>query len=232
MKDSAKRLWLGRYRGRKAVVYFVVVVLLGLLIGFGFPALVDAAWSAERSAAPTTSTENAPVCGPGNEAECKKYVRAFKRGKTGRSHGLPVRKLFKNPKVARKVWVNKITREIRAACARSSSVQGAGGTTTTCRQVGGPMCDRCLAYDLYADMVQNATCSGRGNLDAVHDHLCAARYPGSGPRLTKRQVQIGGTAILCAGNVAIAARGGAGLLAGIFGSAACGWALWEAIDPG
>ncbi len=230
MKDSTKRLWLGKYRGRKAVVYIAIVVLLGLLIGFGFPALVDAAWSTERSAATTTSTAKEPVCGPGNEAECKKYVRAFKKGKTGRSHGLPVRKLFKNPKVARKVWVNKITREIRAKCPSTASDQRPAGTT--CGRAAGLLCDRCLAYDLYADMVQNATCSGRGNLDAVHDHLCAARYPGSGPRLTKRQVQIGGTAILCAGNVAIAARGGAGLLAGIFGSAACGWALWEAIDPG
>ncbi len=232
MKDSTKRLWLGKYRGRKAVVYVAIVVLLGLLIGFGFPALVDAAWSAQHSATATDSTEKEPVCGPGSQLECKKYVKAFKAGKAGRSHGLPVKKLFKDPKVARKVWVNKITAKIKKTCIKTAAGTVFEDATTICRQADRTSCDRCLAYEMYRDMVQHASCSGRGNLDHISDHLCAAKYPGTGPRLTKRQVQIGGAVILCAGNVAIAARGGGGLLAGLFGGAACGWALWEAVDPG
>ena len=240
MKESTRRRWLGRRRGWRAVAFAVAVILLGLLIGFGFPALVDAAWSAEKRAAATVTVtvpgtgvdESEPVCGPGNEAECRKYVRAFKAGRTGRSHGLPVRKLFQRPKAARGVWVDKITVRIKKACHRDLAHQRADGNVAVCRTADQERCDRCLAYDLYRDMVRNATCSGRGDLDAVNDRLCAARYPGSGPRLTKRQVQIGGAAVLCAGNVAIAARGGGGLLAGLFGGAACGWALWESIDPG
>jgi hypothetical protein len=230
VKDSTKRLWLGKYRGRKAFAFVALIVLLGLLIGFGFPALVDAAWSAERSGTTPESTEAAPVCGPGNQVECKKYVRAFKAGRYGRSRGLPVQKMFASPKVARKVWVTKITRKIQKACATPIARPSAEGTSVTCTRAA-RMCDRCLAYEMYRDMVQHATCSGRGHLDP-DDELCRAKYPGTGPQLTKRQIQIGGAAILCAGNVAIAARGGAGLLAGLFGGVACGWALWEAVDPG
>jgi hypothetical protein len=232
VKEQTKRWWLGRHRGRRAVAWVIVVILLGLLIGFGFPALVDAAWSAETHPAVTASEEKEPVCGPGNEAECRKYVKAFKAGRAGRSHGLPVQKLFDRPKVARGVWVDKITVKLKKTCRQGMASQQAHGNAQVCRTADVRKCDRCLAYDLYRDMVQHATCSGRGDLDYINDHLCAARYPGSGPHLTKRQLQIGGTAVLCAGNVAIAARGGGGLLAGLFGSAACGWALWEAIDPG
>jgi hypothetical protein len=225
VKESTRRLWLGKYRGRKAAAYIAIFVLLGLLIGFGFPALVDAAWSTQTS--PSTSATQTQDRQVAKGLPPPRHIKNFKAGKYSRSHGLPVRKLFKRPAVAKEVWVNKITRRIKSSC--SGKVDASA--VPTCRAASARMCDRCVAYELYEEMVANATCSGKGNLYSRR-YLCAAKYPGEGPRLTKRQVQIGGAAVLCGGNVAIAARGGGGLLAGLFGGAACGWALWEAIDPG
>ena len=207
------------------MAFIVAAGLLGALIGFGSPALVDAAWSAKAPAATAQAEEdlsppNARCVLNGDEVPCSTHVKKFKNGNYGRSKGLPVNKLFANPAAAKEVFVTKITRKLKSAKPNS----------TIGRMVAERKCDRCLAYEMYADMVKNASCVGKGSL-SPDSHLCRAKYPGEGPQLTKKQLQIGGAAVLCAGGAAITGSRG-GLFAGLFGAATCGWALWTAVDPG
>lgn len=227
MQESTRQMWFGRWRGWRGIVYTVVFVLVMVGIGFGFPRLVDAASGAPaviqvQSTAPdTVPVEQSQRC---CSAFAKEMARKFRAGEIRRDHGWKPGNWFTAPRKAKRVWVNKIARYLENHPNKWPR-QRAAYRARSCYPAS-----ECYAADLYSDSVEDANCTSSAYL-SLHSgaRVCKHYY---GQKFTKRQVQIYGTVVLCAGGVAIAARTGAGLFASIFGGVGCGWALWREVDPG
>lgn len=231
MERSEPTRWSFRSNPKRAIITLIVVTVLALVIG-GL-----GGWAFNRaSAAPAEGHRTVARCMEMDGQACPSPTardrRAAKKWRAGRIHhasGFNPRRAFVRPVVARRVWVNKITRTLRHANARQQSA------VHRRLDVDGTKCtDRQCAFELYGQMVRDAGCVDAGQAAyPIDPGTC--KYPDSARRLTKDDIQNGGMVILCGGSVAIGAATstatfGTTAFIAAWGATACGWAFWTVVD--
>jgi hypothetical protein len=220
----------------KLVIIAVVFAAYGYACGFvvnkASAATATPPGAPPAATAPTTAMRS---CAPDVSIPCsiRVNVRHFRQHQLGHSHGYrsKVDLVYRHPAAARRVWIRKIARAIQRQNHRLA-VNGLAARYTTED-----------ASWLYRQNVRDASCTSAGNYPAIASGRTTCRGDRvetlhNGPGLTKRQVQIAGTVILCGAGVALgvlAAGATAGmstvLVAGT-GAASCMWGLWASVDPG
>lgn len=210
---------------KRFVIWALVFVLFCALVGVvGGKALSNEQPTDETIAVQTVTQEKSDKAQRCCTSFAKKAARKFRRGKIRKDRGYKPGKVFYAPRKAAKVWVNKIERAIARQCKSNSSVP-------TCRQV--TRCDRCRAWELYREQTKNTSCATAG--EVRHAYMACG---GKGPRLTKRQVQVGGSVVLCGAAVAMGVvtapptRGASVAFVAFLGATSCGWGFWITVDPG
>ena len=220
---------------KQKVAWVVLFLLLCVAVGAGWGALSDRAFGA----APTV-VAGAPYQQMGKEqaseqqesaASCcpklaKKLARKFRRGKIHHAHGFKPGKVFHAPRKARRVIVNKTYRYLKAHPGHLKQVPRPAGLRSGCESN-----ERCFAYELYGEMVEDASCVSSG-VPTNRAGTCL-RTPES--KLTKKQIQRLGLVTLCGGSVAFGAAtsplsGGATAFIAMWGAASCGWSFWLTFD--
>ena len=214
----------------RIVAKLVIVALVFGLLGYVGGSLVDKAVATPAAAATTTPR----LCAPDESLPCsiRINVRHFRQHKLGRSHGYRAKldEVYRRPARARRVWVRKIKRAI----VRDNSIRAALGLQARYTTDD--------ALHLYQQNIGASSCTSAGNYPAIasgRTTCSGARVElHNGPGLTKRQVQVSGSVILCGAGVALgvlAAAPTAGtstaLVAGT-GAASCLWGFWASVDPG
>jgi hypothetical protein len=214
-------------RAPRMVAKFAITILVFTLLGWVGGFAINRATSA-----PSAAAAQLCVSDPGLACSIRTNVRHFKEGKLGRSAGYRAKlaNLYRRPAAARRVWIHKIA----AAIEEQNAELAAKGITARYAADDAPL--------LYRKSTRRASCASAGGYPAIASgkRTCNGYRVGrmNGPGLTKKQVQIGGAAVLCGTGVVlglVAAGPTAGstvyLLAGS-GAASCLWATWSQIDPG
>jgi hypothetical protein len=215
-------------RAPRMVAKFAIVILLFTLLGWVGGFVINKATSAPVAAAAAQLC----VSDPGLACTIRTNVRHFKQGKLGRSEGYRAKldNLYRRPAAAKRVWIHKIA----AAIEEQNAELAAKGITARFAAADAPV--------LYRRSTRHASCASAGGYPAIATgkRTCNGYRVGrmNGPGLTKKQVQVGGAAVLCGTGVVlglVAAGPTAGsivyLLAGS-GAASCLWATWAQVDPG
>ncbi len=217
---------------KRKVVWVVLFLLLCVAVGAGWGALSDRAFGG-APARPVAA--GAPYQQVGEqqagEASCcpklaRQYARKFRRGRIHHAHGFRPGKVFHAPRKARRIIVNKTYRYLKSHPGHLKEIPRPAGLRGGCESN-----ERCFAYKLYGEMVDDASCVSRG-VPTNRAGTCL-RTPES--KLTKEQVQRLGLVTLCGGSVAFGAAtsplsGGATAFIAMWGAAACGWSFWMTFD--
>jgi hypothetical protein len=225
--------WSWRSRPKRFVVTLVVVALVMFLLGAGSGYLIGeangapvAAGAAAPAAAAADMTAHADSCSTSGDAcppikkKHRRWARKFRNGKITPGSGFNPKRVFARPRAARRIFVRKINRVLRA--------EGMTARTSTVR-----------ARRIYRKFVMEGNCVSIGDHFArpgATSEVCRWADPAYKP-ITKRQVQIAGTFILCAAAVGIGvatstATAGTTAMIAFVGASACGWGLWSKLDPG
>lgn len=221
--NDRKRFW----------IWAVSVILIMTLIGLTWGYVSERAFGAEpqtSTSMPNDETTAQRCC----QALAKTAARKFRDGKIRRDHGYKPRNIYRRPGVARKVRINKIARYLE-------------NHPNQWRQVKQRMPDRlrscypaseCYGSELYDNSVDRSSCV-TGSYPAAGQGACDRAPWHNGPGLTKRQVQVGGSVILCGAGVALAVAtapetAGSSTVAftAFLGAVTCGWGLWVQVDSG
>jgi hypothetical protein len=214
----------------RIVAKFVITALVfaGLGLAGGF-VLSKATAGAEAPAASRRMCDS----DVGMACTFRVNARSFRHRELGRSRGYRAEldRIYRRPAVAKRVWIRKIKRAIE----QQNDELAARGVA--------PRFAASDAAELYLQSTRRASCTSAGSYPAIASggRTCngyRVKKWNNGPGLTKRQVQIGGSAILCGTGVVlglVAAGPSAGsvvyLLAGT-GAISCLWASWSSVDPG
>lgn len=202
---------------RQRVSAFLAIFTFFALVGASIAILtVEPAHGADR------------ICTHNPDGTCTvappKAAHKFRHHRYIRSHGFPAKRVWKNPKVARAVWVNKITRYLDRHPAKRRQVRHHLGAAR-----GSGCTDRCLAYQVYGELMAGSNCVGWA-YPTYGTHKCV--YPG-GAKITKRGIQRAGSLVICGGAVVIGVVGAAGsdgvatpAVVGMWGGLGCGWSFW------
>jgi hypothetical protein len=215
-------------RATRTVAKFAIVIVVFALLGWVGGFVISRATATPMAAAAMQLC----VSDPGLACSIRTNVRHFKQGKLGRSEGYRAKldDLYRRPAAARRVWIRKIGRAIE----EQNAELAAKGITPRLAAADAPA--------LYRKSTRHASCASAGGYPAIATgkRTCngyrVARM--NGPGLTKKQVQIGGAAVLCGSGVVLGlvaagptAGGTVYLLAGS-GALSCMWATWSQVDPG
>ena len=210
-----------RLASRAAITSFVAMTLICVTVG-------TAAGGAPKANVAHSRLDGALVCdyerGSPCTAEAARWSkRKFINNRMGRSKGFDPQEVFTKPREIRRIYVNKIARQI----ARKRAAVGARVTVTAT--------DRQEAFELFRELRQKSPCVG----DSRYEAYSASPDPCGTVRktapITKRMVQNTGTAILCGGAVVLgattsaASAGTTTFIAG-WGATSCFWSLWIALD--
>ena len=211
----------------RMVAKFAIVILLFTMLGWVGGFVINKA-----TAGAVAASQQLCVSDPGLACSIRTNVRRFKQGKLGRSDGYrrKLDDLYRRPAAARRAWIHKIAQAIE----EQNAELAAKGVTARYAAADAPL--------LYRQSTRHASCASAGGYPAIASgkRTCNGYRVGriNGPGLTKKQVQIGGAAVLCGAGVVlglVAAGPTAGstvyLLAGS-GAASCLWATWSQVDPG
>jgi hypothetical protein len=220
-------------RLQRITAKLVIVAVVYALVGYAGGMLFDRAAGATRDLPLRVAAARA--CDPDVSLPCSVGVNvtSFRQGELGRSQGYrgQLDTVYRRPAVAKRVWVRKISRAIEKENAQREE-QGIA-----------PRYIPSDARSLYLHNTRAASCSTAGNYPAIASgkRTCNGYRVAdlnNGPGLTKRQIQIAGSVILCGAGVAlgvVAAGPSAGsstaLVAGT-GAVSCLWSFWAAVDPG
>lgn len=229
-----KQRWTWREEPRKFALLVLAFILAGALIAAGWAFVVDRAYGADK-VPPSSSSTTIQRCVTDSGAACdaptkrdRRAARKFRNGKIHRSGGFRPARVFKQPRAARRIMVTKIRRVLERADANARpNTKGGHNPYEGCTSRG-------CALEAYMELVKNAGCADRGGPYPIDVGTC--RYPtGNSVKLTKKQVQAGGTAVLCSGGVifgvvASPASGGSTAFAAFWGATSCGWTLWAMLD--
>jgi hypothetical protein len=223
--------WSWRSRPKRFVATLVVVALVMFLLGAGSGYLIGEANGAPvatvaPAAAATDMTPQVDSCSTSGDAcppirkKHRRWARKFRNGKITHGSGFKPKRVFARPRATRRIFVRKINRVLRAE----------GMTART---------SRTRAQRIYRNLVMDGSCISIGDRfvrPGVTSEVCRWADPDYKP-ITKRQVQITGTFILCGAAVGIGvatstATAGTTAMIAFVGASACGWGLWSKLDPG
>ncbi len=223
--------WSWRSRPKRFVVTLVVVALVMFLLGAGSGYVISEANGAPArtlapAAADTDMTPQADSCSTSGDAcppvrkKHRRWARKFRKGKITHGSGFNPKRVFTRPRAARRIFVRKINRVLRAEGMLAKS-------------------SRARARRIYRTFVTEGNCVSIGDHFArpgATSEVCRWADPDY-KRITKRQVQIAGTFILCGAAVGIGvatstATAGTTAMIAFVGASACGWGLWSKLDPG
>ncbi len=217
--------WSWRTHPKRFVVTLVVVALVMFLLGAGGGYLVGEAYSAPPRAHAEVSpqVETCTVWGttcPPIKKKHRRWAKKFRNGKIAHGSGFNPRRVFARPKASRRIFLRKINRVLQAS-----------GDTAKVSQA--------RARRIYRTFVQEGNCVSIGDHFArpgAESQVCKWADPDYRP-ITKKQVQIAGTFILCGAAVGIGvatstATAGTTAMIAFVGASACGWSLWSKLDPG
>jgi hypothetical protein len=225
--------WSWRSRPKRFVVTLVVVALVAFLLGAGGGYLIGEANGASVATSPlapaavvTDMTPQADSCSTSGDAcppikkKHRRWARKFRKGKIAHGSGFKPKRVFTRPRAARRIFVRKINRVLRA--------EGMSARTSQTR-----------ARTIYRNLRMEGNCVSIGDHFArpgATSEVCRWADPDYKP-ITKRQVQIAGTFILCGAAVGIGvatstATAGTTAMIAFVGASACGWGLWSKLDPG
>lgn len=224
MESKTRERWSVKSHPWRFALVIVAVTVLALAIG---ALLGTVANEADGAVAPRSGTSSQKSCVTDSNTPCpsvkkkhRKAARKFKAGKIHHSSGFKPGRVFKRPKAAKRIFVNRI-----------ENVLHKSGKQTAFAEPG--CTNRCEAFKIYRRLAADANCVDRGRSFPIDPATC--KYPDSTKQFTKQQIQTGGTAILCGGGVAIGvatsgATVGVTAFAAVWGATACGWSFWDAID--
>lgn len=219
-RSDPARFW------RTLAVALVVAIGVGLIGG----TLVDKATGVEPSRRCATDT-GSPCTTP--TAHDKRFARKYRSGYVRHAHGFDPHKVFKHPRAARHIIVRRIARAIDNAQRHGRTVTyRKAGREVTCPSTGGRQC----AWEMYAELMRKAGCTGWGDTDINHRACLDLMAPSTRP-LTKRDVQIGASAGLCGADVVVGiatttATSGTTAIIASTAATACIISFWSMVDPG
>lgn len=210
------------YTRKQRVIVFLAAFAVSCVAGAGIARVAKAATHHAEAQRLCTHTNPDGDCWFG----VKTSARKFRHGYFQKTHGFPAKNVWARPRVARRVWVNKIENRIsHMAPERKQKVRDHLGLGRS------PGCsDYCLAWKTYGDLMANANCVGYA-YPTEDAHTCV--YPGQAS-ITKEGIQRGGTLVFCGGTVVIGVATTAGseglaspAVVGIWGGLGCGWSFWS-----
>jgi hypothetical protein len=223
--------WSWRSQPKRFVVTLVVVALVAFLLGAGGGYVIGEANGAPvamvaPAAAVTDKTPQADSCSTSGDAcppirkKHRRWARKFRHGKITHGSGFNPKRVFTRPRAARRIFVRKINRVLRA--------EGMTAKASLTR-----------AQRIYRNLRMEGNCvtiGGHFVRPGATSAVCRWAEPDYKP-ITKRQVQIAGTFILCGAAVGIGvatstATAGTTAMIAFVGASACGWGLWSKLDPG
>lgn len=231
---NSPRSTLKALTGRHPRAWLALVIIVPLLFAVLTTVKANGAEAPAQTQSQTPISNRCPVTN--GDGGCwfgpKVSAKRFRHGYFHRTHGIPVRHVFKAPKVAKRIFVRKITRKIGHLSARHRARivahfgSSRGGIGTACT-------DNCLAWKMYGELASTAGCVG------AHSPLSTAGTCRSGTNagVTKDQVQKGGAVVICGAFVVIGvlsapetAGGGTVAMTALAGTFSCGWSAWMMFD--
>lgn len=224
--------WTWRSNPKRFIITMAVVTVIAVLVGTGIGLIAEEAEGTGKTSPSQTSTQR---CVSSADAGCttirkrdRRAARKFRNDRIDHAHGFRPAKVFKKPRVARKIFVTKIRRVLIKANQSGRVVARGDNPYAGCTSRG-------CALEIYNDLREKSGCAAFGGPYPTDTDTCTMNsQPGTRP-FTKEEIQTGGTAVLCGGGVVIGvmtsgASAGTTTFAAIWGATACGWSFWSAID--